>query len=736
MMFMTKLKEKINRYTITYPTRFYVVILVLLCIICSLFTYNKIFPITGGFYSVAAKNMEYGMLPYKDFQLLFPPVYIYIIRLLSGIFGYDFIVIRIFGIFIFCLEAVLLFYIFKKIFNDISAFSGSLISVFMMQSGNAFTAYDYGRIHDVFIYVAILFLFAILSKTISYKKSITYSILCGICMGLTIATRQSSGILVAVTIGGLFVATILFLDNRKQRFLNTLAYCFGVAVIIGGIIYILSAKDMLSPFLTSTTTDALAAKGGIVQTLFGWMVPAFQRMWTSKLHIIVLCIWGIVCYKLYQKYPTNDNIVEKHALWVMLSGGFIVVMILSYASLGFALRVKSLYNDNIPYIIYFILFVSFFVLLGYFLYLRLKKNIINYRLILFLSVEAILIAISWGGAMSASLGFLTGYSTLGLLAALIIYYSSKIQSTFFETINLLIIFIVCSIFFCNKIVAPYSWWGLNVESADKLLYTVDLPYMAGIKTSKQTKYLLEEISAIIEENATDSDEIFSYPHMPIYYLLTNHQPFTYSYIQWFDVSSDTALINDMQRVRQVKPKVIILECLPDFVFAGHEKSFRNGNISQQRIMQEELLEFVESNNYSKVKEVNEQNDYVIQVFVKDYEETSAVSTNPKKDIYELNVTPEDDLYSVNLEHDSKVILDISKNCIRKVYVDGKTVNISEENEYATFKLAKGFHEIEIVFQEWSSDLVHALILFCGIGIIYVFIETYLGSRKKDIKNEE
>ena len=727
---MNKLKKKINHYSIQYPTRVYVIVLIGICIICSLFTYNKIFPITGGFYSVAAKSMENGMLPYKDFQLLFPPVYIYIIRLLCEIFGYSFIVIRIFGIIVFCLEAILLFYIFKRLFNNVSAFAGSLIAVFMMQSGNAFTAYDYGRIHDIFIYIAILFLFAILSDDISYKKSLLLSLLSGICMGLTIATRQSSGILVAVTIGGLLCAKIIFLDHKSQGLLDFFAYCVGITLFLGGLILVLKSENMLSAFLNSTTTEALSAKGGILQALFGWIKPAVIRMWTSKYYIIIGCVWGIVCYKAQKTFPKDGNKKENNA-WIVLSGVFILFMILSYSSLSLALYAQKFYNDNIPYIIFLILFLSFVVLLGYFLYLKLIKNIVNYKLVLFLSLEAILIAISWGGAMSASLGFLTGYSTLGLFCALAVYFVSKAQRHILENINLLFVFAFCAIFFCNKIVAPYSWWGLNEGSTDKLIYTVDLPYMEGIRTSKQTKCMLEEISQIIKQNADDNDEIFAYPHMPIYYLLTDHQPFTYSYIQWFDVSSDKALKQDMKKIEQVQPKIIIMECLPDFVFDGHEKSFRAGEKSQQRIMQEQLLEFVTSNNYAKVKEINEQNDYVIQVYVKDYEEKdSLVTEDVAQNDYELSVTPEDAWYSVELEEDKAVVLDISREQLRKIYVDGKECSISEKNGYACLNLKKGTHTIEIIFQEWSRDLVYPLIFFITMGCCYLLIETYLALKKE------
>ena len=685
----------------------YILLLTCVCIICSLFTYNKIFPITGGFYSVAAKSMGKGLLPYKDFQLLFPPVYTFFIYILTQIFGYNFIVIRIWGIIIFTLEAILLFMIFKQIFDEKSSFAGSIISVFMMQSGNAFTAYDYARIHDIFVFLAVL-LFLKKVQSNASRKNFIFSFIIGVNIGLTIATRQSSGIVIAFTLFLLFVATILFFDDKKNMLIDLGGFILGIFLILFFIGIILYFTHTLKPFFQSITTDALAAKGGGLQALFGWLSEALIRMWDSKLSIILILLVGGIYFTLFYKIKDLDNKIKKFdfiILTCLLIGG----MIFCYGCITFAYIFQAKYSSNIPYILFFILFVSFFSLLIYFIFQYVKYKKLDQFLMKFLIIESICIAMSWGGAMSASLGFLTGFPTIGLLSSLYLYLTKNVVKNYLYEFNLLINIIFCLIFFCNKIVSPYSWWGLNIESADQLIYSVDLPYMDGIKTSKSSKEFLEEVSKLILSNMKDEDKIFAFPHMPIFYLLTDKLPFTYSYLQWFDVSSDTALIQDMQKIKETAPKIIIMEYLPDYVFQGHEAAFRDGKTSRQRIMQTELTEFINTNNYTNVKTFDEENEYSIQVFVKDYEENSLEVIEPNDAV--LNVKPDISVYEVELQEASTLIIDISPENLRNIKVDGVECSISSTNNgHSAIFLDAGVHEITITFQEWDTVLVFLLVI--------------------------
>ena len=64
-------------------------------------------PPTEGWYSHYAylMNVE-GAVPYRDFELLFPPLYTYLIALFCRVFGYEILALRILGILIYALTGL------------------------------------------------------------------------------------------------------------------------------------------------------------------------------------------------------------------------------------------------------------------------------------------------------------------------------------------------------------------------------------------------------------------------------------------------------------------------------------------------------------------------------------------------------------------------------------------------------------------------------------------------------
>ena len=81
-------------------------------LIFSLYTYNRTFSVAEGWYTAYAQLIINGKKPYIDFELLFTPLYAWIIALLVLIFGTNFLVLRIFGLFLFLLSAYYIYRLF------------------------------------------------------------------------------------------------------------------------------------------------------------------------------------------------------------------------------------------------------------------------------------------------------------------------------------------------------------------------------------------------------------------------------------------------------------------------------------------------------------------------------------------------------------------------------------------------------------------------------------------------
>ena len=68
---------------------------------------NKTMPFAEGWYTYYAQLInEKGLLPYRDFEYLFSPLYIYFIAFVTRFFGYDILTLRCVGILMFAIIAL------------------------------------------------------------------------------------------------------------------------------------------------------------------------------------------------------------------------------------------------------------------------------------------------------------------------------------------------------------------------------------------------------------------------------------------------------------------------------------------------------------------------------------------------------------------------------------------------------------------------------------------------------
>ncbi len=114
----------------------------------------KTMPISEGWYSEYAWQINHGFLPYRDFEYLFLPLYLFIISGITRIFGYSIIVLRIVGILVYGGIGVMLYCIFSKLFDNLSGLIAAVVAALFLQSEVGQVFYDYIRFHDLFALVA------------------------------------------------------------------------------------------------------------------------------------------------------------------------------------------------------------------------------------------------------------------------------------------------------------------------------------------------------------------------------------------------------------------------------------------------------------------------------------------------------------------------------------------------------------------------------------------------------
>ena len=123
---------------------------------------NKTMPFAEGWYTYYAQLInEKGLLPYKDFEYLFSPLYIYFIAFVTRFFGYDILTLRCVWHPNVCnnrLRGIFVYYrnCWKKKGVDCCNYFRYSGYVSTVRSSSDF--YDYIRLMDIFAVFTVLFL--------------------------------------------------------------------------------------------------------------------------------------------------------------------------------------------------------------------------------------------------------------------------------------------------------------------------------------------------------------------------------------------------------------------------------------------------------------------------------------------------------------------------------------------------------------------------------------------------
>ena len=161
---------------------FYMALTIGVCFLYVGIVFNQGMPFAEGWYTYYAQCINNGAIPYKDFEYLFSPIYIYLIAFITKIFGYDLIILRVIGIFFFCIIALGTYLTTVEVIGTKNCWIASIATisaVFYLQSEVVQIFYDYIRLMDIFAIFTVYFLVRYLKKVHQNQKYYRDLILCG-----------------------------------------------------------------------------------------------------------------------------------------------------------------------------------------------------------------------------------------------------------------------------------------------------------------------------------------------------------------------------------------------------------------------------------------------------------------------------------------------------------------------------------------------------------------------------
>lgn len=495
---------------------------------------KRVFPITEGWWETYAWLITKGQLPYADFSLKFPPLYVYYNLFLIKIFGFNFFKLRLVAIALHSLAFLGLYLWLRKITNNFSAGCGAILAASLVMLNPVYFAKDYHTLVSVFIIYTILVININTDSKVPNKSELVIKLfISGFLCGLLLITKQNIGVFfsLAVLIYWFCMFRYFFRDMALYKFIFIFIFLFFVPALV---LSALIGTGWLSIFLGNDS------KGGASTVLFRFLVnPECIRVEFAALVLIAIAYFAqknVVAIRFLEqlKIKLHDN-----PLIVLVSLVSLFSIVVFYGALP-AISIALAWP-----VIKFFLFKN-------------KSNLI-------LTIP--LYGLAYCGTQTAGFNFVSMEFLIAMLTADLVHliFSKKDQHLKYFIPFVSILFVVG---ISQKILGDgYNWWGLGaggvLDSSERLPFKE----FDNITTDKQTAKMISAISDIkvILEN---KDDIFSYPSIPIVYELLNRKPLGAA-VLWFDVASSNDGRKALELLDAKLPKYIFWLKPPRSVYAGH-----------------------------------------------------------------------------------------------------------------------------------------------------------------------
>lgn len=612
---MNSIKEKWSKER---KQEIYVLAFLVFCTsIYATFISLRTMPMAEGWYSYYAKCVLNGEHVYSDFEYLFTPIYLYLITGIISVFGYNIFVLRIVGVIFWCVFTLIIYKIFAQIYSIRTAGIISLVAVFYGQSVNVNVFYDYIKLMDIFCALAMLFMVIWVGKTLKSAPHCRGDILwwATFC-ALFIMTKQNMGLIFWFYSNVVIFGLLLIKKISKKKAIYSVLFFNSINALWGlGLAIILIANGSFSNFMRAILGGAAEAKGGLIVILFGWLKNG--RVGLQKYFFISLILAFILIVLKF--FPIYNVKKMKYINFVLVVQAIILIVVMSICMNNSKVGTffAELYKIN-PYLIFEQCFIYMIFLMAI-LYIGVhKKYNLNNNVIITLVLLGGFFAISYGTGTSGGLSVSESVLGIAVLMGELLDWTERRGDTWYFAI-LSSIGVCCLLNSASyKMVYPYYWWGQDTCSIYDCTEESIIPELKGILLSEETKKLYDGIYSAIMENVEQTESIYCFPQIPIFYVLCQREdPGVFSKVQWFDVTTKNAIQQDIEILKKNSPKAIIMYNVEDFAYQSHESLFRNGEISATKEMREFLYNYIFENGYSLYDIYSSDNNSIL-IYFKDY----------------------------------------------------------------------------------------------------------------------
>jgi len=578
-------------------------------ILYHLFYINHFLPPQEGWFTVMAHSILNGQLPYKDFHMCFPPLYEYQMAGIAHLLGFDPIIPRLFGVLERIIMCTFIYLLTLRITNVPNAIISSVF---------AFTLYanaDYDLITSflqssilygiIATYLSVRFLENV---NLNNKNKFLWLFTIGVFTSLSFQFKQNLGLLISIVIPVVFallrVSTIKWKGYSKEL----IAYIAGWGIPLLGLLAFLKAKGLFHLFVAQVFIGAAASKGSIPQILFGWSGRSFNFLALIQYLSYALVLYYIITIYDKTKDTWKENYSQSYTRKVL---GFIAILTLGVILAGF-INLQSLIRINVgntfvfPNFSFasFVFLVSLFLSVFYFIKVLKNKDLTLKEQISFL-LWCVSFSCMYALGMSYNIDPIGGILAFTLFVSF--FYELKIP--FYRIKNLVLSIVIISItllLVLSRYQRPYRWWGWTEPSIKYATVKPHAPELRYFALSPKTAQMYDEIINLVKTHTEKGDNIYSFINIPIFYILTDRYPSTFTSFPHIDVYTDDYANKDAEELLKNPPKVIIYVDIDKVFWTLHEDAFRKGKLCGQRNIRNAIRQLVrdKKQNYIFYKKYN------------------------------------------------------------------------------------------------------------------------------------
>jgi Dolichyl-phosphate-mannose-protein mannosyltransferase len=604
--------------------------------------FDRYFPITEGWFSTYGHLIRMGQVPYRDFFLLLPPLYPYKIAAFQALFGESLIGLRYLGLIITCAIGVVLFEILRTLFNRwVSAFAACIALVYY-QSGNAYLGYDFTQFLTLYLLLGTMCLMKYCDHATLADRNRrgTLLFLCGMFLALAVLIKHSNGSLGALAVLISAIIVVLRCERRPAltRRLLSLAGGFAAPLLLtlGWLAYI----GLLTDAASNLFIAALQAKGGPHATFVNWLKnllaerylfhtrKLFKRLLILVPGIIALsCFLGIMIdvrrYGLDKwnrslslqlvRADTQDPRLGRFGLALLLLGFVCLVGIISSiyhgihisqatTNLGMLVRSQIVIGSTNLYIIGGLVALVLSVW-------QLRAAAAKYFIVFALGIGLIV-----GNGTSGGLSEISSFLGLSIVLAYILGIASRYALPLL--IPLWVFLSLATVLIDIKFSSPYYWWAVTSPDIRTVTCAPTTGILKGLCVDPSKKSKIDQIINEITAQTHENDQIYIYPHIPIFHLLTGRPPYSKAPVSWFDFMSDDQALYVSRELLSDPPPLLIVADLPETVMEAHERLFRGGKQLGQREILRSIYTLESKHIIKKVKTVTDVDGLNIIIYAK------------------------------------------------------------------------------------------------------------------------